>query len=129
MEWRCKVEAGEEEDEEDVGGRGVDGGGRQDSRSVDEKEVGGRDSEWVDEMEEEEENDDDSGWVDEEEENGDECLDEAETNEEVGADRRLAHSISEIKRLWGEGYWRQLAEVEKKAEEKETEYKEFLGRR
>ena len=59
MEWRCKVEAGEDDDDDDdddeVGGRCVDGGGRQDSRSVDEKEAGGCDSEWVDEKEEWEE--------------------------------------------------------------------------
>jgi hypothetical protein len=40
----------------------------------------------------------------------------------------FAHSVSQIKRLWGEGYWKQAAEVESKAKAKEAEYNEFLER-
>ena len=120
MEWRHKVEVGEDEDDEEMARRqDVDGGGKDDSRSVDEKEAGVCIGEWVDEDKHEEwgekgsdddhhdddhddDDDDDGGWVDEE--NSDECMDEVATNGRVGPDRRLAHSISEIKRLWGEGY-------------------------
>ena len=41
--------------------------------------------------------------------------------------QELACSVSQIKRLWGEGYCKQVADVERIAREKEVEYKEYLN--
>ena len=49
---------------------------------------------------------------------------DGDNDEEVMQD--LADSVSQIKRLWGEGYWKQVTDVERMARKKEAEYKEYL---
>jgi len=97
MEWRRKVEANEEED-------------------ADPEEEEHKSVHKVDANE-----NDDSEWVSEDSEEGD--IDD-DDDEEVVQD--LAHSVSQIKRFWGEGYWKQVANVERMARKKEAEYKEYL---
>jgi hypothetical protein len=103
MEWRRRVEANEEE-EADL-----------DETDLDKKEHGDVDELVVNE-------DGNSEWVSEDSEESD--IDSG-NDEEVMQD--LAHSVSQIKRLWGEGYWRQVADVERMARKKEAEYKEYLN--
>jgi len=103
MEWRHKVEANDEEDadpdEEDADSDEVE---HEDVDKLGANEDG--DTEWVSEDLEESDIDDD--------------------NREVVQD--LARSVSQIKRLWGEGYWKQVADVERMARKKEAEYKEYV---
>jgi len=103
MEWRHKVEANDEEDadpdEEDADS---DEAEHEDVDKLGANEDG--DTEWVSEDLEESDIDDD--------------------NREVVQD--LACSVSQIKRLWGEGYWKQVADVERMARKKEAEYKEYV---
>ena len=102
MEWRRKVEANEEEEADP------------DEADPDEDEH--KDADKL------EANDDgDSEWMSEDSEDSDT---DGDNDEEVVQD--LARSVSQIKRLWGEGYWRQVADVERVAREKEAEYKEYL---
>ncbi len=96
MEWRRKVEANEEEDADS------DAAEHEDVDKLEATEDG--DSEWVSEDLEESDIDGD--------------------NREVVQD--LARSISQIKRLWGEGYWKQVVDVERMARKKEAEYKEYI---
>ena len=96
MEWRCKVEANEEEDADS------DEADHEDVDKLEANEVG------------------DSEWVSEDLEESDIDID----NREVVQD--LARSVSQIKRLWGEGYWKQVADVERMARKKEAEYKEYV---
>ena len=96
MEWRRKVEANEEEDADS------DEVEHEDVDKLGANEDG--DTEWVSEDLEESDIDDD--------------------NREVVQD--LARSVSQIKRLWGEGYWKQVTDVERMARKKEAEYKEYL---
>jgi len=97
MEWRRKVEANEEEDADPE---------EEEHKSVDKVDAN---------------ENDDSEWVSEDSEEGD--IDD-DDDEEVVQD--LAHSVSQIKRFWGEGYWKQVANVERMARKKEAEYKEYL---
>jgi len=49
---------------------------------------------------------------------------DGDNDDEVMQD--LTDSVSQIKRLWGEGYWRQVADVERMARKKEADYNEYL---
>ena len=65
--------------------------------------------------------DGDNEWMSEDSEGRD--ID-GDNDEEVV--QYLACSMSQIKRLWGKGYWKQVADVERMARKKEAEYKEYL---
>jgi len=108
MEWRRKEEVGEDDD--------------QDESPNDEKprSVGNAESEIMGGVEIGDDDDDDE-WVSENSEKGD-------IGDENEAMKGFAHSVSQIKRLWGEGYWKQVTEVESKVKVKEAEYNEFLER-
>jgi len=102
MEWRRRVEANEEEEAD-----------------PDEADPDKEEHKDVDELVANE--DGDSEWVSEDSEDSD--ID-GDNDEEVMQD--LADSVSQIKRLWGEGYWKQVTDVERMATKKEAEYKEYL---
>lgn len=98
MEWRRKVEENEEEEADPD---------EEEYKNVDKPEAN---------------EDGDSEWVSDESEKSD--ID-GDNNEGVVQD--FAYTMSQIKRLWGDGYWKQVAEVERMAKKKETEYKEYLN--
>jgi len=107
MEWRRKVEAGEDEDQDESPDNEKPGSvGNAEAETMGSVGLGDDDDEWMSENSETE-----------------------VVGDENEVMKGFAHSVSQIKRLWGEGYWKQVAEVESKAKAKEAEYNEFLERR
>ena len=92
MEWRHKVEADEEEDQG--------------------KDFADSECATIDNAE----NDDEDDWTDEDSDEGD-----IDTWDGKKGAQGLIHSVGQIKRLWGVGYWKQVAEVERVAKQKEAE--------